>query len=229
MEHAPIPEAGRAGGPPGRSLRVRTAAAAALAVLFGCLYFFVRQYFKDGVWRFDLTLVNKSLGATALFIIALSMALTGAAHFSRPWIRRLAYRKYLGLAGFWAGVAHAALGHLVLPAVGLRTEQGPGGPLADAAGLAALGLFTVMAAISNGGAMSRMGPAAWRGALRWAGYAGLVLAAGHTALLKWGSWARYFRTFESVLPSLSLPAVVLAAAAVLLRLTVLVSGAGKRK
>lgn len=229
MEHASVPDAGRAGGPPGRNLRVRAAAAAALAVLFGCLYFFVRQYFKDGVWRFDLTLVNKSLGAAALFLIALSMALTGAAHLSRPWIRRLAYRKYLGLAGFWAGVAHAALDHLVLPAVGLQAEQGAGGPLADAAGLAALGLFGAMAAISNGGAMNRLGPAVWRGALRWAGYAGLVLAAGHAALLKWGSWARYFRTFESVLPSLSLPVVVLAAAAVLLRLAVRVFGAGKRK
>ena len=71
------------------------------------------------------------------------------------------------------------------------------------------------------------GPGRWRKFLRYAGYAGLVLAAGHTALLKWASWTKYFRTFESVLPSLSLPVALFAAAAVLLRLAVWISGDGK--
>lgn len=220
------PRATASGGP---DRRLRAWAAAASAVAFGCLYFFVRQYFKDGLWRFDLTLVNKSLGATALFLVAGSMALTGAAYFSPRWAKRLAYRKYFGLAGFWTALAHGAFSHFVLSAAGLRAEKDPGGLPADAAGLAALALFAAMTAISSEGAMRRLGAASWRKALRYAGYAGLVLAAGHAALLKWGSWARYFRTFESVLPSLSLPVVALAAAAVLLRLAVRAAEMRKRR
>ena len=214
---------------PERQVRARGLPAALGAVAFGCLYFFVRQRLKDGVWHFDLTLVNKSLGVAALFLVALSMLLTGLAYFSRRRLKDLASRKPLGLAGFWTGLAHAGFDHLVLPAAGLRAEEGAGGPLADATGLAALALFAVMAWLSNDAARARLGNAAWRKALRYAGYAGLVLAAGHAAALKWGSWARYARTSGSVLPSLSLPVAALAAAAVLLRLAVAAAEARKRR
>ena len=221
----PRSRAGTSGGRPGRVARLwgRTLAAALFLVLLGCLYFFVRSFLKDGLWRFDLTLVNKSLGTTSLLFIALSMLLTGAAYFSRDSARSLAYRKYFGLAGFWAGLAHAAVNHLLLPAVGLTAESGVGNRHAEALGLAALLVFAVMAAASNGGARSRMGGARWRRFLRYAGYAGLVLSAGHVALLKGPSWARYFRTFDPVLPSLSLPVAAVAVAAILLRVGLWVS------
>jgi len=214
---------------PVRGLRIRALVTALASFAFGCLYFFVRQHFKAGVWRFDLVLANKALGAAALFLIALSMLLTGAAYFSRRWVKGLAHRKHHGLAGFWTGLAHAAFSHFVLPAAGLLPEKGSGGLRADAAGLAALVLFALMAVLSSDGARKRLDGAAWRKTLRYAGYAGLVLAGGHAALLKWGSWARYFRTFESILPSLSLPVVALAVATVLLRLAVRVAEVRKRR
>jgi len=77
-----------------------------------------------------------------------------------------------------------------------------------------------MALISNERARKRIGNGAWRKALRYAGYAGLILAAAHAACLKSASWSKYFRTFDSVLPSLSLFVFALAVAAVLLRLAV---------
>jgi hypothetical protein len=201
-----------------RSLDRRAWTLAAAATAFGCLYFFVRQYFKDGVWRFDATLVNKSLGVAALLLIALSMLLTGWSYFSRRPGRSLALRKPYGLAGFWLALLHGAVDHLLLPAVGLAAELKAEALPAELTGWAALALFGLMTLVSNERARRAIGNGTWRRLLRYAGYAGLALAAAHAALLKGGSWSKYFRTFESVLPSLSLFVFALAAAAVLLRL-----------
>jgi hypothetical protein len=210
------------------NLWVRAVVATAAAVAFGCLYFFVRQYFKDGVWRFDLALVNKSLGTAALFLVALSMFLTGVAYFSRRSGRSLAYRKHYGLMGFWTGLAHGAVNHFWLPAVGLHPERKLEAWLSDAPGLLALVLFGAMALLSNAGVKGRLGGETWRKALRYGGYAGLLLAVAHATLLKWTSWTKYVRTFDSVLPSLSLPVAVFAAVAVVLRLAAWIFEARKK-
>ncbi|MCK7480489.1 MAG: hypothetical protein M0C28_27060 [Candidatus Moduliflexus flocculans] len=109
---------------PGGQIETRAWATAAAATAFGCLYFFVRQYFKDGIWRFDPTLVNKALGVAPLVLIALSMYLTGRSYFSRRPGDSLALRKPYGLAGFWIGLAHGAVDHFLLPALGLGPEKG---------------------------------------------------------------------------------------------------------
>lgn len=227
-QNGPRGDGGGNGGHLVRRLWVRAGAAAAAAVAFGCLYFFVRQYFKDGVWRFDLTLVNKSLGTAALFLVALSMFLTGVAYFSRRSGRSLAFRKHYGLVGFWTGFLHGAVNHFLLPAVGLHPERKLDAWLSDIPGFAALVLFGAMAFLSNTRAKGRVGGEAWRKILRYGGYTALLLAMAHTATLKGGSWTKYLRTFDSVLPSLSLPVVVFAAAAVILRLAVWVSGVRKK-
>lgn len=205
---------------PAARIRFRAWSAALGAVVFGCAYFFVRQALKDGTWRFDATLVNKSLGTASLFLIALSMALTGVAVFWRPGSQALAYRKDLGLAGFWVGLAHGAVEHVLLPLLGLESESGPATRHAEALGLLALVLFALMALASNDPARGRMGTRAWRVFLRYAGYAGLALGLAHAAGLKAESWGRYVRTFRPVLPSLSLPVALFAAAVIVLRLAV---------
>jgi len=208
------------GGRPVRRLWFRASAMAAAAVAFGCLYFFIRQYLKDGIWRFDLSLVNKSLGVAALILLALSMFLTGVAYFSRGPARPLAFRKYYGLVGFWVGLAHGAVNHILLPAAGLHPEIKAGDRHAELIGLVALAVFASMAVASTAWARRRLGGKKWRKLLRYSGYAGLVLAAAHAGLLKWSSWTKYFRTFDPVMPSLSLFAAAFAAVAILLRLAV---------
>jgi hypothetical protein len=193
------------------------------AVVFGSLYFTVRQLLKDGVWRFDLTLVNKALGTSALFLLALSMGLTAVAGLSRGRAGLLAYRKHFGLVGFWTGLLHGAVNHFILPAAGLHAERKTPAGLSDGPALMALVLFGAMAVLSNARIKGWIGGRRWRRQLRYGGYAGLVLATAHAALLKWSSWANYVRTFDPVLPSLSLPVTVLAAAAVLGRLAVWIS------
>jgi hypothetical protein len=220
-------ESGPNGGRGGRRLRAGAAGLTCAAVVFGCVYFFVRQRLKDGFWRFDLTILNKSLGTAALFLVALSMFLTGVAFFSRRSNRRLAYRKYYGLAGFWTALGHALITHFGLPAAGLHAERKFGALLSDVPGLVALVLFGAMAALSNAAAKGRLGGETWRKTLRYGGYAALALALVHTALLKGASWGKYLRTLDPVLPSLSLPAALFAAAAVILRLAVWASGRRK--
>ena len=212
-----------------KKLRVRAAGTAAAAVAFGALYFFVRQYLKDGIWRFDLSILNKSLGTAAFFLIALSMFLTGFAYFSGRWGRALAFRKHYGLAGFWTAALHAAVSHLALPAAGLRPERKIEAVTSDLPGLAALLLFGAMALLSNAGAKGRLGGEVWRKVLRYGGYAALLLALAHTALLKGASWLKFFRTFDPVLPSLSLPVAAFAAAAVILRLALWATEKRKKK
>jgi hypothetical protein len=208
-------------------IRRLTVATAAGAIAFGALYFFVRRFLKDGIWLFDLTLVNKALGTAALFLITLSMGLTAAAYFARGPARLLAYRKHFGLVGFWTGLVHGAVNHFLMPAVGLQPERNIDAVLSDGPGLAALILFGGMAVLSNAGIKGRVGGETWRKLLRYGGYAGLALAVAHAALLKWSSWTKYVRTFDPVLPSLSLPVAVLAAAAVLGRLAVWISARRK--
>jgi DMSO/TMAO reductase YedYZ heme-binding membrane subunit len=213
---------------PETRIRLRAWTVALAAVGFGCGYFFVRQFLKDGLWRFDLTIVNKALGTAALFLVALSMALTGWSFFSRRGSKKLAYRKDYGLAGFWMGLAHGAVEHVGLPVLGLSSESGPGTRPAEALGLVALALFALMAVVSNARARERLGARAWRGFLRYGGYAGLVLGFAHAAWLKEASWAKYFRTFKPVLPSLSLPVALFAVLAVALRLAVWAAQKRKR-
>jgi DMSO/TMAO reductase YedYZ heme-binding membrane subunit len=201
-------------------LGLATSAAAAVA---GTVYFYVRQYLKDGVWHFDLTLVNKALGTAALLLLTLSMGLTAWAYFRPGRGRWLAYRKHLGLVGFWTGLVHGAATHFMMPAFGLQPERKMDALLTDGPGLAALVLFGVMAVLSNAPVKGKIGGERWRKLLRYGGYAGLVLAAGHAALLKWSSWIKYLRTFDPVLPSLSLPVAALAAAAIVGRLAMWLS------
>jgi hypothetical protein len=196
----------------------RTVLLAAAALVFGGLYFFVRQYFKDGVWNFDLYLLNKSLATTSLLLVSLSMLLTGRSYFRPGSNRALAYRKFYGLAGFWIGLVHGAVSHALLPGYFPYPSWAVKNPAASSLGLAALLLFGAMAAASNRRVKGRWGGEFWRKFLRYAGYAALVAATVHAGVLKWASWTKYFRTFESVLPSLSLPVVFVAAAALVLRI-----------
>ena len=212
--------------PDGR-LWVRAWGLALALVTFGTVYFFYRQFVKDGIWRFDLALVNKSLGTAALAVIALSMIMTSLAYFKLGPVRLLAWRKHLGLVGFWTGLAHGAVNHILLPVVGLAAETKGESLHGEAAGLAALAIFAALAVLSLDRVRRRLDGAVWRKALRYGGYAGLILAAGHAVLLKGSSWLNFFRTFKPFLPSLSLPAAALAAAAVLLRVGIAIAQKAK--
>jgi hypothetical protein len=169
IDDRPLPAARRNAGAGLWKLRLRAAAIALAAIAFGGFYFFVRQRLKDGLWAFDLYLFNKSLATASLFLVALSMMLTGIGYFSRRPGRALALRKHYGLAGFWVGLAHGLVSHLCLPDKFPLASWAFEHPAASASGLAALLLFGTMAAFSNAGAKGRVGGELWRRAFAMRG------------------------------------------------------------
>jgi len=183
------------------------------------IWFFVRQYFKDGSWAFDPTLINKSLAVTSLLLISFSMLLTGLAMLRRRYMKYLPWRRFLGITGFVFGMAHALVGHAVFPLIGIEMEESGGlAILSDVLGYLSLAIFGLMAVASFAKVKGFIGGAMWRYFLRFSGYTALILVVVHSALLKWDSWLKYVNTFGSVLPSLSLPAVLVGIAALVFRL-----------
>lgn len=186
---------------------------------FSYFYFFIRQYFKDGIWRADLNLANKAVAVTSLFLISLSMLQTGLSLIRKSRAKNLAIRKYFGLVGFWFGLTHAVFSHLIFPVIGLKTEGAPWGEeLSEFLARLALFLFFIMALLSNNRIKARIKGKKWLSAMRYLGYSGLIFAAIHASLLKWPSWVRYFSGFKSILPSLSLPVVIIAVVTLILRI-----------
>ncbi len=199
------------------------AAAAAAAVTFSSAWFLAREILRGSGAGFGPALLNKALAVSALGLVAYSMLLTGVARFFPRFRKSLALRKAFGLTGFGLGLAHALINHAVLDTRSspeLAKASHPGVML----GAVAVFVFAAMAVASFGPVRRSLGADRWRKFLRYAGYAGLIAAAAHAAILKGGSWARYLRTFGTGLPSLSLPAVALAALAVALRVAVWAAG-----
>lgn len=201
---------------PAPSAALRAALYAAGLVAFASAWFFAREIFRGRPAGFGPDLLNKALAVSSLALVAGSMLLTGLARFVPRFRPGLARRKAYGLAGFALGALHALATHAFLAAR-------PSGEIAGAdhggvmLGSATLFVLSAMALASNGAARRRLGGAAWRRFLRYAGYAALLLATAHAAVLKGASWARWATTFGTVLPSLSLPAVIIALAAIGLR------------
>lgn len=108
----------------------------------------------------------KVMAGTANFLFAMSLSLSSFAYFFNFLDSKVIYRKYLGLLGYFAALGYA----LSLPI--LRPERyGYGLPeyfwTSDVLlGLGAMGIFTMMALISNNRAMQWIGPVRWRSLLR---------------------------------------------------------------
>jgi len=207
-------------------LRWTTVIYSVAAVVLSAVYFVLRQRFKDGFWGFDFYLTNKAFSIASLVLIAASMLLTGLRYFKKVTPATFALRKHLGLAGFFLGVAHGVASHVLMP----EQFPWPGWVLenvwSSALAFVALLIFALMAVASSAKVKGWMGGERWRLFLRYGGYAALIMVAAHAGILKWESWIKYLKTFSSVLPSLSLPAVVFCVVVVGLRLAM---SLGKRR
>lgn len=176
---------------------------------------------------------NKASADTAMILIGLSFALSGLCYFWNFIDTKIVYRKYLGLAGFAFGLAHAVMSlfyYLVMKPRGYESS-----PLyvldhewdygtfvisnlyAFALAVIALLTFAMMAAISNQYAIHELGGLWWRRLLR-VGYVAYICATLHFLIKNVPEWQVMFATPQSELPPLNFMIFLLVCGVIGLRL-----------
>lgn len=189
------------------------------AIIFalGSLYLFLRR------GSYDLYIINKIIAFTALVLIGLSLTLSAVCYFWDFADKQIIYRKYLGITGFVFALAHTLVSlfflpeHFTLPTDFLERWQ----PFLT--GLLALVILAFMAVISNNWAIKKLGGGNWRKLMRIAGYTALILTIIHLTLHKYQGWLRWLTKRNTILPPLSLLAIVFAVSVLLLRLALWLS------
>lgn len=178
-------------------------------------------------------LMNKALADSAMILIGLSFALSGLCYFWDFVDCLIIYRKYLGLAGFAFGLAHAVMslvfylwwkphGYETNPIFVLDHEWDFGtffvsNLYAFAAALVALAIFIMMAAISNRYAIEELGGIWWRRLLR-VGYLAYISATLHFLIKNIPEWRAMLETSVMVLPPLNFMIFLLVCTVIALRL-----------
>lgn len=166
------------------------------ALIFGGFYAYT-------TWLQIPNVLNKTAADTSIFLMGMSMLMSSIGYFGKrldSWVR---YRKHLGLVGFAFGLAHWFLSWGAFQNL-LKAETWQKGAMWPAlTGLLALGIFTVMALISNSQAARLLGGKWWRFILR-SGYLAVILVWLHVVLLKSGRWVTWYENGMKTLPSLSL-------------------------
>jgi DMSO/TMAO reductase YedYZ heme-binding membrane subunit len=152
------------------------------------LFFTFFVYILDG--SFSFFTVSKALAGTAALFIGASFALSGFCYYWDFLDTKIAYRKYLGLVGYWYAVLYSISLLIVDPETyffgffeNLYTPD-------VLLGLASMALFTIMALLSNNSAMKALGPQRWRKLFR-VGYVAWLLLAIRAYIIEqelWHSW-----------------------------------------
>lgn len=162
-----------------------------------------------------LALVNDAIAATASIMIGLSFALSGFCYYFDFLDRKIAYRKYLGLVGFWLAFLYVLILAILNPQkyfYGLFTHFWSADIIL---GFAALGIFSFMAIISTHWSMRRLGVMYWRRGLRL-GYLAYALLIIRAVIIEGDTWYVWF-VYSYGLPPLRLVGSVFAAAVLFLR------------
>lgn len=177
-------------------------------------FFFLYVTLLDG--PFTLISFAKVMAGTANFLFAASLSLSSFGYFFDFLDSKVVYRKYFGLLGYFSALAYTLLLPIVQPErywYGFFENFWTSDFLL---GLSAMGIFTMMAIISNDRAMLAIGPVRWRNLLRL-GYVAFFLLVVRAALnqgnaigadLRPEMWGDYLRTFETLPPTRLLFSVV---------------------
>lgn len=141
----------------------------------------------------------KALAGAAAILIGLSFVLSGFCYYWDFLDTKIAYRKYLGLAGYWFALAYS------FSLLYLDPDRYYYGFFKNIfswdmmLGIIAMALFTFMAIISNTRAMKFLGPQNWRYALR-VGYIAWLLLAIRAAILEEHIWIAWMKSLEGFPP-----------------------------
>ncbi len=169
--------------------------------IFGMIVFGLCYFYTD--WNKVPNALNKSTADTATWLMGLSMMMSGLGYFFNLFDSKVIYRKFLGLVGFWFGLAHVYLSLPVFQALLKPETWQKGVPWAPFTGLLALLIFTTMALVSNTFMTRLLGGKWWRYVLR-TGYIAMIFVAAHVILLKGPRWVTWYQGGLKTSPSMSL-------------------------
>lgn len=196
-----------------------------LGLALALFMFFLGYVFLES-GSFTLLSVSMAVAATAAVMIGLSFALSGFCFYFDFLDRKIAYRKYLGLVGFWFALTYSIMLLFVDPN---RYFYGFLDNLLSAdfiLGLTAMAILTFMAFISNNRAMKKLGVKRWRYGLRL-GYLAYLFLIIRATMLDHDIWIAWFQ-LPVTLPPVRLVISIFATAVLVFRLSMVIKTALSR-
>lgn len=166
---------------------------------FTAYYWFLRG-------SYNLSVINKSVGATAAFLAALILIIGPLARMSNVFDRWAALRKQFGFIALAYALIHGVLSMFFFPTRFTLAWYGANW-LPITAGAVAVLLWVYLGVISNKKAMKAMGQL-WRthqSVLSQVAFAGILL---HVAVLKWEDWMAWYTGTAKVMPYLAQPKTI---------------------
>lgn len=156
---------------------------------------------------------SEALAATGGILIGLSFALSGLTYYFNFLDPQIKYRKYFGLIGYFYAVAYAFSLLYRYPETYLSPTTYIYLDTDVLLGLLAMGIFTLMALISNSFMLTKLGGRTWRRMLRmgYIAYALLIVRAYYLESHIWLAWSDYMDTLPPPRLLLSLFALVVIA------------------
>ena len=153
-------------------------------------------------WLGIPNVLNKSAADVAIFLIGLSMILSGICYFWNVFDTLIKYRKYLGMVGWAFAIAHLLLSwDAFLSLLNVETwQEGAMWPVLT--GFLATVIFTIMALISNKFMATFLGQN-WRPLLR-TGYIAVIFVLAHVVLLRLPRWISWYEGGMQTPPSSSI-------------------------
>ena len=167
---------------------------------------------------FDFVIFNRAMAGTSAFMFASAFSLSGFCYYWDFLDTKIAYRKYLGLLGFWYALAYSISLLIVSPDKYLFGFMDNLFTADILLGLESMLIFGFIAVISNDKIMLQMGPHRWRKTLRL-GYIAWALLAIRAYSIEKNLWLEYLQSFEGFPPP-RLPLSLLVIAVIVFRISI---------
>lgn len=198
------------------------------SLLFGGLVFALLLVYTV-IYNHALTIlaVSQAVAGSAAVMIGSSFAISGFSYYFDFLDKKICYRKYIGLIGFFLAFLYAVLLLFINPK---RYFYGFFDNFFSAdfiLGLTALGILAFMAIISNNAIMQKMGPKNWRRGLRL-GYIAYALLVIRGYLFEKAAWFAWLNDPKG-LPPPRLVVSVFAVLVICLRLSMIISELFKKR
>lgn len=161
------------------------------------IIFNIYEFFRTGQLIFAT--LSAAIAATAAVCIGFSFALSGMSYYFNFLDHELAYRKNLGLTGYFLALIYSFSLLFIDPGryfSGFFENLRSGDFIL---GLSAMGILTLMAVVSNNFVMRKIGAHAWRFVLRL-GYFAYFLLIIRAVILEGDSWYLWIQKLNNLPP-----------------------------